>query len=321
MRPGRGGELNPGNQRVDVGKLLARLGIEARRDGDEFLARCPGHEDAKPSWSIHGTTGKHHCFACGFGGTATSLVIHVLDMAQLAWTRRDAWEWMRDQGLLVGDGELGLDVELYLQVAKPTSFVLPAGVVVDAPLSAWPTPAARYVASRAIPGHQLRRWGVGYAVGGRLAGRVVFPVRDRRGRLLSYSARTFVGDPVRYLTPHESENPDHAALFGEQAWPAVGERRRVVVVEGAIKALAVERACSLHVAGVLGATQASNPSVIAKLATFPEVTILLDNDEAGSKAAHALTGALARHVRTSQVFLTGPAVDDAEPDVVRKAVA
>lgn len=305
---------------VDVGKLLARLGIEARADGDEYLAKCPAHEDAKPSWSISRVTTKHHCFACGFGGTAASLVIHALDMARLGWTKRDAWEWMRDQGLLVGDGALGLDVELYLRVDRPATFMLPAGVRVDVPLSAWPTPAARYIAARSIPGHQLRRWGVGFAVDGRLAGRVVFPVRDRLGRALTYTARTFVASPVRYLTPDEREHPDHAALYGEQHWPAPGSRRRVVVVEGAIKALAVERACGLHVAGVLGATQASNPSVIAKLASFPDVTILLDNDEAGSTAANALHGALRRHVRSTQVFLTGPAVDDAAEQVVRAAV-
>jgi len=306
---------------VDVGKLLARLGIEATVDGDEYLAKCPGHVDAKPSWSIHRTTTKHHCFACGFGGTAASLVIHALDMSSLAWTKRDAWEWMRDQGLLTGGGELGLDVELFLRVERPTHFALPAGVRLDVPLGGWPTSAARYIAARRIPGHQLRRWGVGFAVDGRLGGRVVFPVRDRAGRLLSYTARTFIGAGVRYLTPDEREHPDHAALYGEEQWPEPGAyRERVVVVEGAIKALAVERATGLYVAGVLGATQANNPSVIAKLATFREVTILLDADEAGEKAADALHGSLARHVRATQVKLHGPAVDDASEEVVRTAV-
>lgn len=306
----------------DVPKLLARFGIEAKADGDELLARCPAHVDAKPSWSIHRTTGKHHCFACGFGGTAASLVIHALDVATLGWSHADAWRWLREQGLLVGAGELGLDVELFLRPQeRPGSFVLPAGVRVDVPLSAWPTPAVRYLARREIAGWQVRRWGVGFAVDGRLGGRVVFPVRGQGGRLLSYSARTFVASQVRYLAPDASENPDRAALFGEAGWPAPAERRRVVVVEGAIKALAVERAVGGHVAGVLGATQASNARVVAKLATFSEVRILLDADKAGESAAELLYGALARHVRASVVRMPGAPVDDAEAREIREVLA
>lgn len=305
---------------VDVGKLLVRLGIDAKADGNEFMAKCPSHEDSKPSWSIHRTTGKHHCFACGFGGTATTLVLHCLDTARLGWTKRDAWSWLKDQGLLVGDGELGLSVELFLQVATPHAFCLPGGVQCGG--ERWPTPAARYLAERRIDAAQVERWGIGYAVDGRLAGRVVFPVRDRRGLLLTYSARTFIGSPVRYLMPHETERPDLSGLFGEQAWPVVRDRRRVVVVEGAIKALAVVRAVpGAHVAGALGATQVNNARVISKLCTFPEVTILLDADEAGEKASHALAAALARYTKTTEVYLTGLAVDDATEHAVRAAVA
>lgn len=307
----------------DVPRLLERFKIEARRDGDELLARCPAHVDSKPSWSIHATTGRHHCFACGFGGTAASLVIHMLDVGRLGWTNGDAWRWLREHGLLIGAGAPGLDVELYLRPQeRSATFILPASVRVGVPLSGWPTPAVRYLARREIPGWQVRRWGIGFAIDGRLGGRIVFPVRSREGRLLSYSARTFVGSPVRYLTPDADENPDRAALFGEEAWPAPVERRRVVVVEGAIKALAVERAASgVHLAGVLGATQASNPRVVAKLATFPEVVILLDADRAGEAAAEQLYGALARHVRASVRRMPNAPVDDAPVGEVREVLA
>lgn len=312
------------DERVDVGKLLARLGIAAEVDGDEYLSTCPGHVDTKPSWSINRHTTKHHCFSCGFGGTASTLVIHVLDMACLAWDKRDAWDWMRTQGVLVGGGELGLDVELYLRSAPARErFELPFGVRLGVPVERWQTPARRYLERRGITEAQVERWGVGYAIEGRLNGRVVFPVRARGARLLSYTARSFTGSELRYMTPDEEESPDLAALFGEEHWPEPAQRDRVVVVEGAIKGLAVERAvgAGAHaLAGLLGATQAGNTRVAGKLATFREVVILTDGDLAGQVASERLYGALARHTKARRTQMPGKPVDDAPAEEVREAL-
>jgi len=307
-------------EQVDVRKLLERFKIEARLDGDELHALCPSHQDTKPSWSINVRTGKHFCFACGFGGTAASLVIHALDVGNLGWNGRDACEWIKSQGLTKGGGEQGFEVELYLQPGKGARFVLPRAVqlVTDVPFAEWPSGARRYLESRSVDAWQAEEWNLGFSIVGRLAGRVVFPVRDRRGRPQSYSARSFVGSAVRYLTPDASENPSKTSLFGEEKWEA---GRRVVVVEGALKALAVKRARpDLNVAGVLGATQARNATVIGKLAAFPEVTIMLDNDEAGQRAAGELFAGLCRHTKASNVLPAVP-VDDAAVEDLRGALA
>jgi DNA primase len=307
------------NNRVDVARLLDRLGMTYRAEGHELWARCPAHNDTHPSWSINQTTGMHHCFACGWGGSVASLVIRVLGGEALAWTQHDAWLWIREQGLLEGNHASAVDVELYLRLPVKRRLVLPSSVVM-APLSEWPTPVSRYVRARRIAEWQIRRWDIGYATRGRLAGRIVFPVHDKTGRLLSYSARSFVGELPRYLTPRGQDGADEAALFGERYWPGLGARRRVVVVEGAIKALAVERAVGGHVAGILGATQAANAHVIAKLATFDEVVVLTDNDLAGDVAADALVGSLSRHVVVHRARIVGPAVDDADPEAIVEVI-
>ncbi len=307
------------SDRVDVAKLLARLNITAELDGDEYLGLCPSHQDEKPSWSINRNTSKHHCFSCGFGGTATSLVIHALDMGRLGWQPRDAWAWLKEQGLLVGDGEQGFGVELFLQpTMAPRAFDMPGGVVVS-PLEDWPATARKYAERRELAGWQVKRWGVGFAVHGRLRGRIVFPVHDAALSLRTYTARSFVGAEPRYMTPNEAEGPDHAALFGERFWPPPGSRkgRRVVVVEGALKGLAVERANGELVGGLLGATASGNASIIAKLATFGEVVILTDADRAGQVAAEKLYVGLARHTRARVTRMPGFPVDEAEPHEIR----
>lgn len=68
--------------------------VETKRDGTvEYYARCPHHYDGKkvdhsPSWSIEDVTGNHHCFSCGFTGSALYLAFKVLD---LSWDDAVAW--------------------------------------------------------------------------------------------------------------------------------------------------------------------------------------------------------------------------------------
>lgn len=307
--------------RADIAKVMIKLGIAYRQQGDELHALCPAHVDRKPSWSINLHTGQHHCFSCGWGGGVSMLVAKVIGRDGMVWDVRDGWEWIRQNGLLVGEGERTLDVELTLRMSTERPFVLPS-MIGAGNMTVWPTPALRYVQDRRIPGWQIRQYGIGVAIDGRLANRIVFPVRDADKREISYTARTFVGAQPRYLTPQDSENAKQGALFGEQFWPEPWKRDRVVVVEGAIKALAVERAVSTYVAGILGASQARQPIVAAKLATFSEVVVLLDNDEAGEANANTLVGALARHTKVRRARMPGKlAPDDAQPLDVARALS
>lgn len=304
---------------VDVPKLLRELDIEYRVERNELHALCPAHKDTKPSWSIHAVTGVHHCFSCGFGGGTIRLVQEVLGKDLGGWSARDCVEWLRARGL-VQEVSIGFDVELVLRRGPPPKepIKVPRGVEVG-PLASWPTPAIRYLEARRITGLQVRRWGIGYAVDGRLSGRIVFLVRDREHRLLSYSARAWSTANVRYLTPSREENPDEAAVFGEEHWPERGARRRLVVVEGAVKALVVDRVVQAPVAGLLGALRGTNRRILSKVATFAEVDIATDEDAAGEEAASVIETSIGRHVRVRRVRLGGVKIDDAPDELVRSA--
>ena len=269
---------------VDVGSLLESLGIEGKREHDEWRARCPNraHIDRKPSWQIVDDVasdrhGLHNCFPCGFGGDAVSLTMAVLDVGYLAATC-----WV-DEHLL----QVDLKTTVRVEVADPyRTFVFPAGTEPGAPLERWPVPFRRYVEGRGITPWQAAHWGLTYALEGRLAGRVVVPTRNGRGRLLSYTARAVGRAERRYLTPKREEGADLAAVFGEEHWPTGA--RSVVVCEGAFDALAVERAVpELAVAalGTGGVANASTPGVLAKLRRFDgRVVVVTDADDAGDEA-------------------------------------
>lgn len=284
-----------GRLRVDVQKLLDRLGIEGKRKGRYFEARCPSpvHEDRNPSWRISLDGGQHQCFSCGFYGGAVKLVMSTLGVNADA-----AVKW-----ILSGDLAAPQVLEVEVEVMRPVlrgGFKLPAGVII-APLVEWPGPARDYASSRGLTVEQVDRWGIGYAVDGRLAGRIVFPVRDREHRLISYTARTFVGDRKRYLEPKASEGSVEGAVFGEEH--AVPDSV-IVVTEGALDALAVERAIPLQtkdwtkwsVAAIYGSGVL--PAHLNRLAgKYLGVVVVTDSDPAGDRAADEIQSGLGRWMR------------------------
>jgi len=267
-----------------VESILKRLGIEATKHGPEWVALCPNpsHDDHKPSWRIRDDPGGpregfHKCWPCGFGGGLLHLVRTVLDLKY-----RDAQKWLESEEL-AAPPPAGVE----LAIRTRTAFRLPEGVELS-PMSRWVTSARKFAEKRSITSSQVDKWGMGYAIEGRLEGRIVIPVRNKRGQLSGYTARTFVNHPKRYLEPEAFERANRGVLFGEQFW----SKGPVIVLEGAIKALAVERVNPINLAVTSGSDLGA--TIALKLATFDEVIIATDNDPAGDKLAEQIGWVLDR---------------------------
>lgn len=306
-------------QDVDVPRLLSVLGIDAEHQGDRWLARCPSgaHPDRKPSWDIldlPGTekNGLHVCRSCGFGGTAIDLVVH-----RVGITREGAVGFIAERAMGAPDVPRAVRADWKL----PAGFALPPEVVV-APVASWPETPRRYLLDRGVLPEQVTRWGIGYALYGALAGRIVIPARDKVGRVLNYTARSFAGHAKRYLNARDADGPDASAVFGEQHWPAINVRPLVVVTEGALNALAVERVWRSPVAALFGSSV--RLAHVGKIATFGAALILTDPDLAGDRAGEKLAAAIKGHVdglRLARVELPrGTDADSVEPAELRRAL-
>ena len=307
--------------RVDVPALLARLGISYEKRGHELWACCPFHAERTPSFCVRDQPGNEErhahwrCYgSCEVrGGSAVGLVMRLLDL-----DREGAWEWIG------GDEAPPPPMEVEVEVReRGEPFRLPSGVIL-APLPKWVTPARRYAESRGLTAEQVERWRLGYAVEGRLGGRIVLPVRGSSGRLLSYTGRTFVGGSKKWLEPKLEEGGDKGAIFGEERWPPVGKRARVVVVEAALDALAVERVVpGISVGAVYGSELL--PGHVARLSSFTEVVVASDPDTAGRKLAEQVAGALGRwsivrHVQLPEGY-DANALERESPKALRAVLA
>jgi len=289
---------------IDVAAVLLRLGIKARKQGRELWACCPFHDERDPSWSINVDPSRPERFglwrckgSCPEDENAGSLIGLVQRLLRLD-DRKEAWRWIKghDKGTPVKP--LRTEIEI---LPTPGAFSFPRGVVI-APAEEWVTPARDYLTrERGVTAEQIERWGLGYAVIGKLARRVVFPVRDGSGKLLSYTGRLFAGKGPKYKEANEADGADKGSVFGEEHWPAHGARRVVVVAESALDALAIERAVWLPIGGVYGSELLSGH--VARLSTFEEVLVCSDPDRAGDKLWRQLKAQLGRWVKLARVEL------------------
>ena len=306
-----------------VERALAKLGIEATVRGRKALALCPFHDDRRVGnfmvYASGDRAGGFRCFSCGAHGGLRDLVAR-----RRGCSIEGALEWidrLREQGDEQGDeGPVVERVQLTVASVHHRTFQLPKEIKFG-PLDGWVLPAREYARKRHLTERQIEGWGIGYATVGRLSGRIVLPVCDARGVARSYMARTFAGHEARYYYPRDRELPDLDCMFGEQWWPPVAARRRwqVVVAEGALNALAVERAMGtapLSVAALGGSDP--RPMHVAKLAGFGHVVVMTDDDRAGRGAAWELSVGLARHTRVTRVSLgEGRDADDVPPEELR----
>lgn len=289
---------------VDVPALLDRLRVSHKRRGRARIACCPlplhnadGSPDREPSWSMHDEPGSekhslHYCFGCKRGGGPADLAAAVLGI-----DLREAREWILS-GAVLREQDLPVRVIVSVRRGKPP-FLLPDGVVL-APIEEWPTPARAYLLERGVTASQAARWGLGYAVDGRLAMRVVVPVRDAAGAICSFVARSFTGAPKRYLEPREEDGADRGAIVGEHLWSPPERRRALMLGEGVFDTWALERATGLPVGALHGSPspgQAGFDAVAGKLATWPMIGLAVDPNDAGERLYESLRGALGRYSR------------------------
>jgi len=326
--------------RVDVVEVVGER-VPLKKAGKEFKACCPFHGEKTPSFTVSPAKQFYHCFGCGAHGTALGFLMEHdhLDFVEAVE------ELARQAGLEV-PREAGTPVrrpadDLYSTMARITDFY--QRQLRDNPA------AIAYLKRRGLDGETAARFGIGYAPdawdavlsrygqdtagqrhlsacgliierdqGGwydRFRHRIMFPIRDARGRTVGFGGRVIdEGEPKYLNSPETSLFHKGQELYGlYEARQALRDIPRLLVVEGYMDVVGLSQA-GIHWSVATLGTATTEEHLRRLFRVTDTVVFCFDGDSAGRKAAwRALENALATLREGHQLlFLFLP--EGADPD-------
>jgi DNA primase len=292
-----------------------------RRQGARFTGLCPypDHQEKTPSFSVTPDQGFYYCFGCSRGGDAIKLV---MDLKSLDFA--EAVSYLADRSGVdlhfEGGGDPGATRERSLRRRAIHRALAAATAYYHKYLLRSETPEAerarRYLKDRHIEHSTIEEFRLGYAPprgvsgfvvaagrldldrsildaagllsprgGERFAGRITFPISDRRGRIVGFGARTLGDAQPKYLNSPETEIFNKRdLLYGfPQVSEAIRKERAALVVEGYTDVLMLYQSGIQNVVATLGT--ATTPGHLRMLSRYADrIHLLFDPDAAGERA-------------------------------------
>jgi len=300
--------------RTDIIEVIGSR-VQLKRAGREYKACCPFHDEKTPSFTVSPDKQFYHCFGCGAHGTALGFVMEfdhlgfVEAVEELA--ARAGLEVPREGG---DTGAPRPNEDLYVALERAALFFRQS-------LNEEPR-AREYLAARGLTGDSLTRFGIGYAPsrwdalldrygtsqeerqtllraglviervdGGtghydRFRDRVMFPIRDVRGRTIGFGGRVLDKGEPKYLNSPETELFHKGReLYGlYEARQATRNLALLLVVEGYMDVVRLHQAGITYAVATLGT--ATTPEHLQRIFRLVgEVVFCFDGDRAGRTAA------------------------------------
>jgi DNA primase len=302
--------------RLPLVEIVARR-VRLTRRGHEHVGLCPFHREKTPSFTVSESKGFYHCFGCQQHGNAIDFVMATEGVdfgeavARLAELFGLPLPWRAASRGPAPDQTL-----LAANEAAARWFAGRLGMASGAE-------AAAYLDRRGVDRATIERFGLGYAPPGRTAlkdallaegyaepqliaagllvqpedgaaydrfrHRVMFPIHDRRGRVIAFGGRALGDAQAKYLnSPETALFHKGEVLYGlALARDAVRVRGTVIVAEGYMDVIALAQAGLGHAVAPLGtAITEAQLGLLWQLADEP--IVCLDGDDAGLRAAGRL---------------------------------
>ncbi|MDH3900757.1 MAG: DNA primase, partial [Gammaproteobacteria bacterium] len=282
--------------------------VQLKKAGREYKACCPFHNEKTPSFTVSQVKQFYHCFGCGAHGTAISFLMEFEHM--------DFVEAVEDLAHMAGlevPREAGFESTPQASTQPLYDLLEKASTYYQQQLRSHPQAgrAVDYLKQRGLTGEVAARFGVGFAppgwdnllttLGGteeqrkllvktgmlvenekgkiydRFRDRVVFPIRDQRGRVIAFGGRVLGDDKPKYLNSPETDIFQKGReLYGlYQARQANRKLERILVVEGYMDVIALAQHGISYATATLGtATSKTHLERIYRLC--PEVVFCFD---------------------------------------------
>ena len=304
--------------RVPLADIIGKR-VRLTRKGRELLGLCPFHNEKTPSFTVVEDKGFYHCFGCGAHGDVIGFVMRMDNLPFPEAVERLAGE----AGISVP--ELSPEERAREKERHSLYSVVEAACVWFQKQLADVTGerARAYLASRGLGADIIEGFRVGFAPDSqgalrtaladegisqemlldtgllikpeddakapydRFRGRIIFPIADRRGRVIAFGGRILGDGEPKYLNSPETPLFHKGAQLYGYSLAAERARRKqaVVVVEGYMDVIALHKAGITNAVAPLG-TAITEAQIEALWRLVPEPVLCFDGDTAGRRAAH-----------------------------------
>ena len=294
--------------------------IQLKKTGKNYSACCPFHKEKTPSFTVSPDKQFYYCFGCGAGGNALGFV---MDHDQLEFPQAIE-ELAKRAGMDVPREESGRGHKPRQPVDSPLYPLLTAAAEhYRQALKSHPQRkyAVDYLKGRGLTGEIARDFGIGFAPPGwdnllkqlgadalqqkvmidagllienaengrrydRFRDRIMFPIRDSRGRVIAFGGRVLGDDKPKYLN-----SPETPVFHKGQELYGLYEARKhnrdldeIMVVEGYMDVIALAQQGLRNAVATLG-TATSEEHLKRLFRIVPSVLFCFDGDAAGRNAA------------------------------------
>jgi DNA primase len=306
--------------RADIVEVIGSR-VQLKKAGREFKACCPFHNEKSASFWVSPEKQFYHCFGCGAHGTVLRFLMEHDHMAFPEAVEELATRLgleVPHEGSNAPGGPRRVDEPLYDVMERVTRFYVEA--------LARDERAQQYVARRGLDRETVEKFGIGYAPNSwsevlrrfgandegrrvladlgliierdrgqirdgdrhydRFRDRIMFPIRDSRGRIIAFGGRILDQGEPKYL------NSPETVLFhkGRELYGLYEARRsrsnlkRLLIVEGYMDAVRLHQYGINYAVATLGT--ATTPEHLKRIFRIvSEVVFAFDGDRAGRAAA------------------------------------
>lgn len=311
--------------RIDIIDLISQY-VALKRAGRDYMALCPFHAERTPSFHVSPERQSWHCFgACGTGGDVFAFI-----MRKDGCDFREALRVLADRAGVALDQhrdaqEDARRARLYEANEAAAAFFHAALRDSDGPRAAASQVARGYIAERRLAPASVESFQLGYAPNSwdallshlqprgfserdlldaglavegergaydRFRHRLMFPIRDDRGRVAGFGGRLLPGEALgagdaqpKYVNSAQSPIFDKGRiLYGlDLAKDPIRSEGRAVIVEGYMDTIAAHEHGFANVIASMGTSLTERQVALLKRHSTTLI-LALDADNAGSEA-------------------------------------
>jgi DNA primase len=285
---------------IPIEQVLRRYGLTLRSMGSELRGRCPlpthTSDNSNNSFSVNRERNVWCCQSIScmgardghLGGTVLDFVA-IMERCSTREAALRLREWFDPTALQRDENVSPPHKPSAPEPNRPLPFRLQD---VDH--------AHPYLKARGVRSSTARALGIGFYGGpGLMHGRVVIPIRNDKHELVAYAGRAIHGEEPKYRFPsgfHKSQ-----LLFNLNR-ARQDRERSVIIVEGFFDAAMVYQAGHPNVVALMGCSLSDEQERLLQK-HFDRAVLMLDGDEAGQRAAAAISARLRGKMHLSLVTL------------------